>query len=135
MKPPSRRSAKAVVRRSAKAVGRRSAKAAAERRRAPASAKGYGGSTVARSASGGGKALAERAVTRIRVAADTQGLARVFETYETFTNANKVPDTIRRDVDSSLASGQVLGTPTLFIDGVLHRGGYDPPTLLAALAS
>ncbi len=31
------------------------------------------------------------------------------------------------------ASGQVLGTPTLSIDGVLHRGGYDPPTLLAAL--
>jgi hypothetical protein len=26
-----------------------------------------------------------------------------------------------------LASGQVLGTPTLFIDGVVHRGGYDPP--------
>ena len=40
---------------------------------------------------------------------------------------------IRRDVDSGLASGQVLGTPTLFIDGVLHRGGYDPRTLLAAL--
>ena len=39
------------------------------------------------------------------------------------------------DVDSGLASGQVLGTPTLFIDGVVHRGGYDPPTLLAALAS
>jgi len=33
-----------------------------------------------------------------------------------------------------LASGQVLGTPTLFIDGVVHRAGYDPPTLLAALA-
>jgi len=30
------------------------------------------------------------------------------------------------------ASGQVLGTPTLFIDGVVHRAGYDPPTLLAA---
>jgi protein-disulfide isomerase len=41
---------------------------------------------------------------------------------------------IQRDVDSGLASGQVLGTPTLFIDGVLHRGGYDPPSLLAALA-
>jgi protein-disulfide isomerase len=41
---------------------------------------------------------------------------------------------IQRDVDSGRASGQVLGTPTLFIDGVLHRGGYDPPTLLAALA-
>jgi protein-disulfide isomerase len=40
---------------------------------------------------------------------------------------------IQRDVDSGLVSGQVLGTPTLFIDGVLHRGGYDPPTLLAAL--
>ena len=35
----------------------------------------------------------------------------------------------------SLASGQVLGTTTLFIDGTVHRGGYDPPALLAALAS
>jgi Na+:H+ antiporter, NhaA family len=41
---------------------------------------------------------------------------------------------IRRDVDSGMASGQVLGTPTLFIDGIVHRRGYDPPTLLAALA-
>jgi protein-disulfide isomerase len=41
---------------------------------------------------------------------------------------------IRRDADSGLATGQVLGTPTLFIDGVVHRGGYDPPTLLAAVA-
>jgi protein-disulfide isomerase len=40
---------------------------------------------------------------------------------------------IRRDVDSGLASGQVLGTPTLFIDGVVYRGGYDPPALLAVL--
>jgi len=40
---------------------------------------------------------------------------------------------IRRDVDSGLASGQVLGTPTLFINGIVHRGGYDPPALLAAL--
>jgi hypothetical protein len=39
---------------------------------------------------------------------------------------------IRRGVDTGLATGQVLGTPTLFIDGVVHRGGYDPPTLLAA---
>jgi protein-disulfide isomerase len=45
-----------------------------------------------------------------------------------------VADRIGRDVDSGLASGQVLGTPTLFIDGVVHRGGYDPPALLAALA-
>ena len=46
-----------------------------------------------------------------------------------------VADRIRRGVDSGLASGQVVGTPTLFIDGVVHRCGYDPPTLLAALAT
>jgi protein-disulfide isomerase len=45
-----------------------------------------------------------------------------------------VLERIQCDVDSGLASGQVLGTPTLFIDGVVHRRGYDPPTLLAALA-
>jgi protein-disulfide isomerase len=28
----------------------------------------------------------------------------------------------------------VRGTPTLFIDGVLHQGGYDTETLLDALA-
>jgi hypothetical protein len=28
----------------------------------------------------------------------------------------------------------VLGTPALFIDGVVHRGGDHPPALLAALA-
>ena len=44
-----------------------------------------------------------------------------------------VADRIRRDVDSGLASGQVLGTPTLFIDGMVHRGGYNPPALLTAL--
>ncbi len=41
---------------------------------------------------------------------------------------------IRRDVDSGLASRQVLGTPTLFINGIVHRGGYDPRALLAAVA-
>jgi protein-disulfide isomerase len=41
---------------------------------------------------------------------------------------------IRRDVESGLASGAVHGTPTLFIDGLVHRGGYDPATLLEVLA-
>ena len=41
---------------------------------------------------------------------------------------------IRRDVDSGLATGEVQGTPTLFIDGVVHRGGYDAATLMEALA-
>ena len=45
-----------------------------------------------------------------------------------------VADRIRRDVRSGLATGQVLGTPTLFINGTVHRAGYDPPALLAALA-
>jgi protein-disulfide isomerase len=41
---------------------------------------------------------------------------------------------IRRDVESGMASGAVRGTPTLFIDGVVHRGAYDVATLLEALA-
>ena len=54
--------------------------------------------------------------------------------YERDRASPAVLERIQRDIDSGLASGQVLGTPTLFIDGVVHRGGYDPPTLLAALA-
>ena len=41
---------------------------------------------------------------------------------------------VRRDVESGLASGEVRGTPTLFIDGVVHLGGYDAATLLEALS-
>jgi protein-disulfide isomerase len=40
---------------------------------------------------------------------------------------------ISRDVESGIASGEVRGTPTLFIDGVVHRGGYDAPSLLEAV--
>jgi protein-disulfide isomerase len=40
---------------------------------------------------------------------------------------------IRRDVESGIASAEVNGTPTLFIDGVVHPGGYDMATLLQAL--
>jgi predicted DsbA family dithiol-disulfide isomerase len=45
-----------------------------------------------------------------------------------------VLERVRRDVDSGIASGEVRGTPTLFIDGVVHRGSYDAATLLEALA-
>jgi protein-disulfide isomerase len=41
---------------------------------------------------------------------------------------------VRRDMQSAVASGEVRGTPTLFIDGVVHRGGYDAAALLEALA-
>jgi protein-disulfide isomerase len=42
---------------------------------------------------------------------------------------------IRRDVESGLASGEVRGTPTLFVDGVLHEGSYDADALLGRLRS
>jgi len=41
---------------------------------------------------------------------------------------------IRRDVESGIASGDVHGTPSLFIDGVVHLGGYDAATLMEAVA-
>jgi protein-disulfide isomerase len=40
---------------------------------------------------------------------------------------------IERDVASGEATGVVRGTPTLFIDGVLYRGGYRPAELMGAL--
>jgi protein-disulfide isomerase len=42
---------------------------------------------------------------------------------------------IRRDVESGLASPQVRGTPTLFIDGVVYAGGYDEASLSEAVRS
>jgi protein-disulfide isomerase len=41
---------------------------------------------------------------------------------------------IERDVTSGEATGVVRGTPTLFIDGVLYQGGYDPGAFIEALA-
>jgi protein-disulfide isomerase len=41
---------------------------------------------------------------------------------------------VGRDIASGEASGVVRGTPTLFINGVLHEAGYDTATLLVALA-
>jgi protein-disulfide isomerase len=41
---------------------------------------------------------------------------------------------VRRDVASGEASGEVEGTPTLFIDGVVHRGAFDTDALLEVLA-
>ncbi len=41
---------------------------------------------------------------------------------------------VQADIDSALASG-AQGTPTLFINGRLHLGGYDEATLGAALAA
>jgi protein-disulfide isomerase len=49
-------------------------------------------------------------------------------------DSEAVQERIRRDVHSGEESGEVLGTPTLFLDGVLHAGSYDFDTLLDALS-
>ena len=56
------------------------------------------------------------------------------EQFERDWTSSAVLARIRRDVDSGLASGEVRGTPTIFIDGVVHRGSYDASTLVDALA-
>jgi protein-disulfide isomerase len=45
----------------------------------------------------------------------------------------EVLERVARDVESGEASGEVRGTPTLFIDGVVYRGSYDAANLLEAL--
>jgi protein-disulfide isomerase len=40
---------------------------------------------------------------------------------------------VARDMSSGIASGQVRGTPTLFIDGAVHHGAFDTATLIDAL--
>jgi protein-disulfide isomerase len=47
--------------------------------------------------------------------------------------SDEVAARIARDVASGEATGVIRGTPTLFIEGVLHTGGYDTATLLEAL--
>jgi protein-disulfide isomerase len=42
---------------------------------------------------------------------------------------------IRRDFQSGIESGQVAGTPTLFIDGVLYDGGYDAGSISRVIAA
>ncbi|HUA04167.1 MAG TPA: DsbA family protein [Solirubrobacteraceae bacterium] len=44
-----------------------------------------------------------------------------------------VLDRIERDFRSGIESGEVQGTPTLFIDGVVDLRGYDTESLLEAL--
>ena len=53
--------------------------------------------------------------------------------FDTDRNGAGVLQRIGRDLDSGLASAEVHGTPTLFIDAVVYRGGYDTRSLLEAL--
>ena len=51
--------------------------------------------------------------------------------FDTDRGSEAVLDRVERDFRSGIESGEVRGTPTLFIDGVVHLGGYDRETLLA----
>ena len=57
------------------------------------------------------------------------------ERFDADRNGAGVLERIQRDVDSGLATGEVRGTPTIFIDGAVHRDSYDAVTLEQALAS
>ncbi len=63
----------------------------------------------------------------------TEQLGLDIERFDGDRGSSDVLARIRRDVDSGLASGEVRGTPTLFIDGVLHEGPYDVASLLQAV--
>jgi protein-disulfide isomerase len=68
---------------------------------------------------------------------DLRGYARELGLDLDRWEADRVGDAVlrrvARDMSSGIDSGEVLGTPTLFIDGAVHGGGYDAATLLAAL--
>jgi protein-disulfide isomerase len=55
------------------------------------------------------------------------------EQFENDLASDAVYEHVRRDVESGLASGEVRGTPTLFVDGVVHRGSFDAATLREAV--
>jgi protein-disulfide isomerase len=56
------------------------------------------------------------------------------EAFDAARRSGAVLDRVRRDVESGLATGEVRGTPALFIDGVFHGGSYDAATLLSAIS-
>ena len=55
-------------------------------------------------------------------------------TFDSDRVGSGVLERVGRDVESGIASGEVRGTPTLFIDGVVYRGGYDAASVLEALS-
>jgi protein-disulfide isomerase len=53
--------------------------------------------------------------------------------FDSDRTGSRVLARVRRDIESAVASGMVQGTPTLFIDGVLHAGPHDVSSLVAVL--
>jgi protein-disulfide isomerase len=56
------------------------------------------------------------------------------ERFEADRASETVSARIRRDVDSGVESGEVQGTPTLFVNGSVYRGPYDAATLIEVLS-
>ena len=55
------------------------------------------------------------------------------EQFDVDRGADAVLERVIRDFRSGMESGEVEGTPTLFIDGAVHLGGYDLDTLREAM--
>ena len=55
------------------------------------------------------------------------------DAFDRDVRSDAVAARISRDVASGIVSGDVRGTPTLFIDGRVYRGPYDTATLLGRL--
>ena len=64
------------------------------------------------------------------VYADMLGLD--VERFATELRAHVHQPRVREDLTSGIRSG-VNGTPTFFVNGVRHNGGYDPDSLLEAI--
>lgn len=67
----------------------------------------------------------------LRGYANELGLDR--ERFDSDRTGRAVLDRIERDFRGGIESGEVGGTPTLFIDGVVYLGGYDTESLLEAI--
>jgi len=55
--------------------------------------------------------------------------------FDSDLSGSRVFSRVGRDVASGLQSGEVHGTPTLFSNGVVHRGYYDAAALIEAIDS
>ena len=56
------------------------------------------------------------------------------ERFDVDRAGDAVRSSIAREVDDGIASGEVLGTPTIFLNGTLHLGSYDSDALIEALS-
>jgi protein-disulfide isomerase len=55
------------------------------------------------------------------------------DAFDSARASGPILERVRRDVASGIASGEVHGTPTLFIDGVVYRGAHDTSSLLETM--